>query len=223
MGRTMAAVCLATIGSVACGAPEPPATPSWDLDVYPILRGSCSHCHGSTAGSEIAPTTRYDICTSAPFNAAFTAEKLWILGTDTAGNPVVGGAASAAGAISIQTGPGAPDILRMPPPPASPLSEYEATVLDRWAMASAASCAKRGPNRKPVYEVKGAPALEMGKVVVTVQVSDPDGDQVYGYVKLGSAPLQAIRGAGRASYAFEGVQPGDALTVKLHDGYEAGP
>ena len=209
------------LGSLACGA-EPPAVPSWDRDVYPILRGSCSHCHGAVANPGTVPATRYDICNSTPFNEAFAAEKVWIV-ADTMGNPALGGASPYAGVIAAQTGPAASEIIRMPPPPASRLSEYEATVLQRWAAASQASCTKQVPNRKPGFEVKQAPTLEMGKVVTTIEVTDPDGDQAFGYVKIGSAAPQVIPGSGRRTFTFEGVQPGDPLTIKLHDGYDPGP
>jgi hypothetical protein len=221
--RRIGCVGAVVLGSLACVGGDPPAAPSWDVDVYPLLRGSCSHCHGQTAGPGTMPTSRYDICTSAPFNAFFSAEKLWILGADSMGNPVLGGASIAAGAIAAQTGPGAPEILRMPPAPAEPLHDYEAAVLDRWAMASGASCTKTVLNRKPGYRIVQGPAVEMGKVVVTIQVSDPDGDQVFGYVKIGSADLQVIPGEGRRTYAFEGVQASDPLVIKLHDGYDPGP
>ena len=148
---------------------------------------------------------------------------MWILGTDMMGNPLVGGASTFATLIALQTGPMAPPAIRMPPPPGAPLSEYEQTVLQRWAMAASASCTKQIANRKPTYRVVEAPSLEMGKVTLTIETSDPDGEQAFGYVKLGRAPLQVIPGSGRWPLTFEGVQPTDALTVKLHDGYDQGP
>jgi hypothetical protein len=219
--RGMISVVSVAVGSLACGA-EPPAVPSWDRDVYPILRGSCSHCHGSVANPGTVPATRYDICSSTPFNEAFAAEKVFIV-ADAMGNPAVGGASVFAGVIAAQTGPAASEIIRMPPPPASRLGDYEAQVLQRWAAAGGASCTKQVPNRKPGFELKKAPALEMGKVVTTLEVSDPDGDQAFGYVKIGSAAPQVIPGSGRYTFTFEGVQPSDPLTVKLHDGYDPGP
>jgi hypothetical protein len=221
--RGIGSMVAVVLGSLACVGTDPPAAPTWDGDVYPLLRGSCSHCHGQTAGPGATPTSRYDICTSAPFNAFFSAEKLWILGADAMGNPILGGAAIAAGAIAAQTGPGAPEILRMPPAPADPLHDYEAAVLDRWATTSGASCTKTVANRKPGYRIVEGPAVQMGKVVITLQVSDPDGEQVFGYVKIGSADLQVIPGEGRRTYTFEGVQASDPLVIKLHDGYDAGP
>jgi hypothetical protein len=221
--RRMVLVLSAVIGSYACGAKEPPAVPRWDLDVRPLLRGSCSHCHGATVKPPATPTTRYDICSSAPFNAAFSAEGLAILGKDPAGMPILGGASVMAGQLVAQTGTAVPDTLRMPPPPAGPLYEYEQKLLQKWQTAGGASCDKERPNGKPTVRIVKAPTLEMGKVVVTLQAGDPDDDEIFGYVKLGNADLQVIPGAGRRTFTFEGVQPGDNLVIKLHDGYEAGP
>jgi hypothetical protein len=221
--RRMVLVFSVVLGSYACGAKEPPAVPRWDLDVRPLLRGACSHCHGSTVNPPATPTTRYDICTSAPFNAYFSPEGLAILGKDPAGNPILGGASVMAGGLVAQTSSGVIAGLRMPPPPAGPLYEYEQQVLQRWLMAAGASCDKQLPNRKPTVRTVKGPTAEMGKVVVTIEVSDADDDEVYGYVKLGSAPLQVIPGAGRRTYTFEGVRANDNLLIKLHDGYEPGP
>jgi hypothetical protein len=43
---------------------------------------------------------------------------------------------------------------------------------------------------------------------------------VFGYIKVGNAPLQVIKGAGRAHYEFEGVKASDPVTFKLHDGFD---
>jgi len=113
----------------------------------------------------------------------------------------------------------------MPPPPAIPLGEYELTVLGRWATVGKANCNKSVPNRKPTAKIITAPALVPGtnRVAVTVEVADPDGDQVYGYVKMGNAPLRIVTGAGRARYEFDGVRVNDIPVIKLHDGWDLGP
>jgi hypothetical protein len=204
---------------LSCGAQEPPLIPSWDLDVYPILRGSCAHCHGATAmGNMGTPITRYDICNAAPINMAFMADGISIAGP---------GASTAAASFATFTDPEGNPALRMPPPPASPLTEYELTVLGRWAnpLVGKANCNKSVPNRKPTAKLITAAALVPGtnRVGVTVEVSDPDGDQVFGYVRMGNAPLRVVTGAGRARYEFDGVRVTDAIVIKLHDGWDQGP
>jgi hypothetical protein len=216
---------LALPSAVLACSEVPPASPSWDLNVYPILRGNCGHCHGATVKPEYTPTTRYDICTSAPFNTFFASEQLWIAGVDAMGRPIVAGANPMAGLLTAYTKPDAPAQLRMPPPPASPLSDYEREVLQKWADVNQASCNKQTPNRKPEMKIVSMAAAVPGsnKVALTLEVSDPDGDVVYGYAKLGNAAPQVIPGAGRYALAFEGVRASDTLVVKLHDGYDAGP
>jgi hypothetical protein len=210
---------------VSCAPAEPPRIPSWDEDVYPILRGNCAHCHGAAVRPDTSPTSRYDICTSTPFNMAFASEQLWITGADAMGRPLEAGASKAAGTFALFTGPDAQPSLRMPPPPASPLTEYELTVLGRWATAGKASCAKKEPNRKPTARIVTAAAQVPGtnRVAVTVEVSDPDGDQVFGYVKMGNAPLRVVTGSGRARYEYDGVRVNDTIVIKLHDGWDVGP
>ncbi len=215
--------------ALACSN-DPPAIPTWDQDVYPILRGSCGHCHGATADVQnmgatmYTPNTRYDICNSTAFNNTFMNEQLWIVGSDMMGKPVVDGAGPKASLLAVYVRAPVP-AMRMPPPPASPLSDYEAAVLDRWANVNKGSCTKQAPNHKPQRTIVSGPEAVQGsnKVAVTVEVTDPDGDAVFGYVKLGNAAPQVIKGAGRGRYEFDGGRATDPLTIKLFDGYDAGP
>src|SRR5688500_4832564 len=65
----VALVSLAVATLAACGV-EPPSRPAWDVDVLPILQGSCNHCHGETVGAldpetgmpRKLPLSRLDIC-----------------------------------------------------------------------------------------------------------------------------------------------------------------
>jgi hypothetical protein len=216
-----------SFASIACSE-EPPAVPSWDVDVYPILRGSCGHCHGVTArfGSGLTPETRYDICNSEPFNTFFAAEKVWITGfNEQMQKPNVAGASPSASLLAAYTKTSFLPAMRMPPPPADPLSDYQQTVLQRWVDAGRASCAKQTGNRKPEMKVISAAAAVPGtnKVGVTIEVTDPDGDQAFGFAKIGNAAPQTIPGSGRYRFEFDGVRATDPLTVKLFDGYDAGP
>jgi hypothetical protein len=194
--------------SAACAAETPPLVPSWDLDVYPILRGSCSHCHGvaaATPGSN--PATRYDVCNAAAFAAP---------GVELAVSP--GANAAIAAFVRDSIGPS-----RMPPPPAAPLSDYEATILERWAKR--VSCDKQVQNRKPIVRIIQALARNQNRATVTIEVSDPDGDQVLGKVKLGTGANVAgnpfiVQGAGRWTIEFANAGANDRLSIFLFDGYE---
>jgi hypothetical protein len=221
MRRLLPFLALSIFKVAACSPQSPPLIPAWDLDVYPILRGSCSHCHGSTTRTgamATSPSSRYDICTSAPIDMAFKPENI------TVGSP---GASPMAGVFALYTDPnGMNPGMRMPPPPASPLTEYELTVLGRWAnpKVANASCKKSVVNQKPTaklisqFQVPGT-----DRVAVILEADDPDGDQVFGYVRLGNSALQVITGAGRGRYEFPGANVADRPVVKLHDGWDQGP
>jgi hypothetical protein len=192
--------------TAACAAEKPPDVPSWDLDVFPILRGSCSHCHGVTAAPGGNPFTRYDVCNAAAFNSM--------------GLTVTPGASATVGAfVRDSVGP-----ARMPPPPAAPLSDYEATVLERWAKRP--SCDKQVPNRKPIVRIIQPLTRSGNKATVTIEVSDPDGDQVMGKVKLGNGADAAgnpfiVPGAGRWTIEYANAGANDRLSILMFDGYEA--
>jgi hypothetical protein len=187
----------------ACGAPEPPANPAWDLDVYPILRGSCGHCHGMTVAPPATPLTRLDVCDGEAFSSQ--------------GFPVSVGAKGGAilGYVKSMT-PGSRPL--MPPPPAGVLSDYDVTVLERWAMRGG-NCTKQVENRRPTFLTVKGPTRDNDRVLVTLEFSDPDGDQVLGKVKMGGSADVPILGAGRREFEFTGVNPTDRLSVTLFDGY----
>ncbi len=197
------ALCAIVVVGASCAAEVPPDVPSWDLDVYPILRGSCGHCHGVTVNGMAQPLTRYDVCDSAAFSGK--------------GLNVSPGATAGAILISMFVKPQAGG-ARMPPPPAAPLTDYERTVLERWGKNP--KCNKQVPNRKPLLRVVQALARQGGRASVTLEVSDPDGDQVMGKAKLGGAEF-VIQGSGRWPIEFNGAGANDRLTVSLFDGYEA--
>lgn len=205
---------------LACATEKPPDVPSWDLDVYPILRGSCSHCHGVTtqvsdrdAGAPVdaapLPFTRYDICNAGAFSSM--------------GFTVIPGAGVAVGAF-LREAAGA---ARMPPPPAAPLTDYEATVLERWSKRVPLDCSKKVPNRRPQVRIIDQLARVGNQTTVTIEVTDPDGDQVMGRAKLGNradAPNNPyiIQGAGRWTIAFPGANQNDRLAITVFDGYDVG-
>ena len=197
-----------------CSPAEAPATPSWDQDVFPILQGSCNHCHGETVGqdgNQKFPSSRLDICSKDPFDAAMIS----VLG------PALIGAGPYSGTLTdvLTVKPGAKRPL-MPPPPASPLSDYERDVLLKWAKIGGLpnACAKKGKNRPPT--AKATQKFEGDSLAVTLEVTDPDGDTVLGKVRAGSAPDQTIIASGRRTYFFQGLSVGSPVKVLLHDGYE---
>ena len=98
------------LGMSGCG-PDIPANPTWDHDVWPIVRARCIHCHyamdpGLPLESDAA---NFDYPDFAVASAAGVVEVL-----------------SNEGVIDVQTG-------RMPKPPAEPLADWQIETLSRWA------------------------------------------------------------------------------------------
>jgi hypothetical protein len=212
--RTHRCLQLSTLAvlAVACSGQEPPANPFWDLDVYPILRGSCSHCHGMTVAPPSTPLSRLDVCDAE----AFSAQGLTV---------PIGAKTSAAVILAEITSMGGQRPL-MPPPPAGVLSDYQYKVLQKWSMRP--SCTKQVQNRKPAVRIVQPAARSGNKVTVTIEVTDPDGDQVLGKAKLGTGADTAdnpfvIKGAGRWAIEFANGNPADPLAITLFDGYDKYP
>jgi len=197
------------LGLAGCAPPTVPQRPSWDVDVFPILQGSCNHCHGETVGRLLnQPLGRLDVCDPAPF----VAEGITPVGL--IGARVEGGLFAA----NLRPVMGATRPA-MPPPPAAELSDYERDVLIRWGMdTSMDKCNKQGRNREPDMRVIGEPRWDGNDVTIVVEVWDPDKDQVLGKVSVGMATA-IIPSAGRREVTVTGANRNDPITVLLHDGY----
>jgi hypothetical protein len=204
------------LAGATCGPADLPARPSWDQDVFPVLQGSCNHCHGATVGvGGLMPFSRLDLCNLADFQArgfgkryAFGVAYLFA-GSTLGGNlryfvrPGENGAAP-----------------RMPPPPAAPLGDYEVRVLETWVGYGAPDCRKQTRNHPPTARVVVAPRLLEGKLTVDVEVEDPDGDQVLGKLTAGGVEKD-LPGTGRHSLDVTGASATDPVSFQLYDGYEA--
>ena len=208
-----------------CGGNEVPFRVSWQEDVSPILQGSCGHCHGSIVKSVPGALTRFDICSIDAVVAA---------GIPTLVDPALFGAGKLAGTLSsyVTVQPGQSRAL-MPPPPAAPLDDYQIGVLQKWAKQASAvapaagqphpACAKGVPNRDPWATLVRRSINQMNELEVTVQVGDPDREEVLGTITAGSGEAQLIHSTGRHVYRFPGLPMTAPLTVTLHDGYVARP
>jgi hypothetical protein len=194
--------------AAGCAPPTVPNRPSWDQDVFPILQGSCGHCHGETVGRlPSQPLSRLDICNTQVFAdagipLAVTAAQVWGAQFNQYLLPVMGSPRP-----------------KMPPPPAAELSDYERDVLLKWgADGSGDKCNKQGRNREPDMRVIGEPRWDGNDVTIVVEVWDPDKDQVLGKVSVGMATA-IIPSAGRREVTVTGANRNDPITVLLHDGY----
>ena len=201
----------------ACSAPPTaPDKPSWDVDVAPIVRGSCAHCHGELA-SKIAPAFRFDVCDPMAMKDASGVD----FGADT-----IFGAASPAVYILMATdtdpSKGRP---RMPPPPTGTLSDYETTILKNWvkvvmdAGSTQVACKKQGTNHDPKATLITS-NWDGSTLKATIEVSDSDGDQVFTRVKVGDVSASLLA-SGRHEVTLNGANMGDPIVVRMSDGYNS--
>lgn len=208
----LAALALFT-GVATCAAPEPPTNPSWDVDVYPILRGSCGNCHGDTAGlTGPGMGFRFDTCNPADFK----------IGTDKERAALGLGAVNLAPLILMDVlpsaGGGRP---KMPPAPAEPLSEYEVGVLRNWEKVVSqargnndisAACRKSVANRDPRARLVSW-NKDGNDLVAVLDITDLDGDIVLGTVANSDDLITSV---GRRTVRVKGSQ---TIKLQLSDGW----
>jgi len=208
MGAGLAVLAALAMAGPAC-APQPPATPSWDQDVFPILRGNCLHCHGETAETTAQLLSwRFDVCSA-------TLPGFAEVGVAPA-TDVVLHLDHILGVVRSRTA----DRPVMPPAPAFPLFDYEVTVLKNWASQGrdrAVLCRKVGPNQPPQAKlVRSAPGPAGWEL--DVDLVDPDREQIFGRA-TGITPPATILSAGRRRFHLPGGAP-VPLTLVLTDGYD---
>ncbi len=163
---------LLAIALVGCGLDDPPAQPSWQVDVMPVLAANCVRCHTYPTIGFAAPGLRmdsYDAVEVVAFDAP------------------IDGAAHNATLIAqrIQYSKYRPGETVMPP--GRTLGDYEIAVLRNWAgLVDGSLKAPRGAGRTD----NAAPQLvvtELGRsgalVEFSYEVSDADRDLVVGNLR----------------------------------------
>jgi hypothetical protein len=173
-------VILGLAAVLGCGTEAPaPDKPTWVDDVMPILQANCFHCHGATASYDKWGTNRWDVYDlTDPNYAMIGAGEV----KDAEGRRIVVSAKDKPhfGTIPIYVSVDATDDARMPPPPATRLSNRDITVLDNWAKTGF-TLGSHNPNHRPVLV-----RLDQGKEFV---VTDEDGDQVKGKLDCGGTEV----------------------------------
>jgi hypothetical protein len=192
---------LASVLAIGCGAEAPvPDKPTWADDVQPILRANCFHCHGATADLSKAGTIRWDVLDLT--DSALAALGFQETGAFTSARNSVH--------LAVMLGfIGSPDeTKRMPPPPATRLSDRDFAVLTNWMGTERVPGAHR-PNHKPtiVWTIKPT----------QYQVLDADGDQVLGKLDCGGMEVTVLRTGGGLALP-DGVTP--PCTGTLFDGFQ---
>lgn len=207
----------AAFALTGCLTGSPPEAPAWDTDVYPIIRGSCSHCHGETyltTGSGL----RFDVCNPRAFQSA---------GADV--GALGAGALPLSSSILTSVEPKGGARPSMPRVPAEPLSDYERTVIRNWVRRInllrdpanpnriEIACEKSSGNSEPRAKFVSA-SKDGNDLVAIIDVTDPDGDVVLGKAEGASADSE-IKASGRRTIRIAGGSVGDKLKLKLSDGY----
>lgn len=195
--------------------PSAPATPTW-VDVEPILRGSCTHCHGATArvtgsaGSSVYRLDFYDM-TEATCGEAAT---------------VLDGQGLAHGFAPLiktaVTPPSAGVRPRMPPAPAPELADWERDTLTRWA--SEPDPLRGEPprdNHRPEIQLGGDSGVANAQLAFTAVTSDRDGESVVGVLKVGDLVLKMDHPGAFAATMDTSTWPAGLLPIsaKVCDGW----
>jgi hypothetical protein len=193
---------LALAAASACTGEAPvPAKPTW-VDVEPILRANCFHCHGGGGRPQndaAAPMNalRWDFYDPAEAATATMAQagafdaqpaKLHVL-------------------IFLNPDPNPFGFQYMPPPPGDQLTDREMQVLKGWA-ANGYAKGSRPDNHKPTASWLEKPT--------SILISDDDFDPVLGTITCGSTTVNLVRSGG---WPMGGLTP--PCTVRLYDGFDA--
>jgi hypothetical protein len=219
--KRLAPVGLAAAALGCGGEPALPEVPTWAQHVQPILRANCFHCHGATASYKAYGTLRWDVydLSEAPYQRMGFAKVFEEVTVDGKVDQVATffGATEEGHPRLVNTlcDSTAPDDLRMPPLPATPLSAHERQVLDRWANLLVTRSV-------PVAMLKGShepnhqPTLTWLQSPTELAVRDEDGDQVLGKLDCQGVELRILHTGGWTLPA--GARPPCRGT--LYDGYE---
>jgi hypothetical protein len=193
------------VWAAGCEGPVVPVDPTWVRDVRPILQGQCFHCHG--ASDHPTGAWRWDVYNADGqiFRQIGMDDLSKVKGTDVF---IPHNATTAPRLIDFIRGATAPNIVRMPPPPATPLSEWEMEVLTRWVKNGA-------PERQDPPPPNAKPTADWLVTGQSFWVADADGEQVLGRVVCAGNKEKPVTRTG--AHNVPGPPP---CTVTLSDGFE---
>ncbi len=211
----MRASSLVVASALAAGAlvgcePTAPATPSFQVDVMPILAANCVRCHGFPSLNGAPHSFRLDSYSSTQ------------VAIDADGNPVTlqGVAAYSSGFEARITS----SLNQMPP--RFPLEPWQIDTLLAWTGSDPQVTPVRGEarpgNQLPILDLHEV-SRDSTHVVLAYQLHDPDGDLVVGQLCDDDggacafvAPLQS--GSHQVVVDTTGFTLPIALRAKLDDG-----
>jgi hypothetical protein len=194
---SLLALALVAGAVTACDeAPTAPLKPTYVDDVEPILRGNCFHCHGADRSAFGA--FRWDFYD--PLDPTVMA-----LGNFSMEFALGGTKAHSLLFNSFITNKD--ENMRMPPPPATRLSEQDLLTVQRWIKDPVRGTRRR--NHKPAADWLARPA--------TVAVSDADFEQVLGKVSCNGRETPVLSVG--TTRLVAGSQP--PCIVTIFDGQDA--
>jgi hypothetical protein len=171
------AVLSAALAGACAPDPEVPQHPTW-VDVEPILRGQCTHCHGPTAavtGSTSSTVYRLDFYDMSDVVCGAAAQALTMPNLAKAWAPLI---------KSDVTVPPACTRARMPPAPALGLENWETLTLQRWADQPDKGAPHRD-NTRPDIHLTAPSAIVDKTLSFNAVIDDPDGDPAIGVLNIG--------------------------------------
>lgn len=208
---------LPLVGLAGCAAEAAPTTPSWQLDVMPVLAANCVRCHGYPTNGFATPGFRLD---------SYDATKL-------ASGDLIQGANVNATTIARRTKAAIRASGELAMPPGRELEDHEIQVLRNWAgLVDGSLRAPRGEGR-PDNAVPTFSLVEVGRDATTIvfqyELRDADRDLVVGSLlgpvvndqgQLGVAPIgDLVSGRDVIRWDISALAPGEyPLTARLDDG-----
>jgi hypothetical protein len=192
---------------VAACTPSAPSTPSFQLDVMPILAANCVRCHGYPTIGGAPDTFRLDTFGDVTIRDG-TPLPCGMPSADPASAIVICGASSYHGLVALRTGG-----VGNPMPPRFPLDDFQSETLANW---SGERGVPRADNHIP--DVAVTPVLGG----LRVRVDDADGDLVVGDVRVRvgtTEPLVGVVRSGSVDLAMPNVAAGSyPLLARVDDG-----
>jgi hypothetical protein len=158
-------------------APAAPEHPTW-VDVEPIIRGQCTHCHGPTAavtGSTDSAVYRLDFYEMTEAVCGPAAQAVTTTNLARAWAPLI---------KNDVTPPPACTRARMPPAPALGLEDWERLTLQRWSDQPDKGAPHRD-NRRPDIHLSASSAVVDKALKFVAVIDDPDGEPAVGVLNIG--------------------------------------
>ena len=120
---------LVALAAGGCGSPSVPPSPSYEVDVRPILMARCARCHG--AGDKLNAPPGVDGAGLQQTN--FYLDRYDDEGDCTADPTNCKKGAKTAASLLPTVIRNAPAILAMPPPPSPALDDWAVDILNNWS------------------------------------------------------------------------------------------